>query len=127
MQQQTAQQQAAQQQDTQQQTGLQQETQLPAVQVQPQQTSETDEGEDVYARFGSYDEMVAHFRRLAAEGQQQQGGEGEAAVEEQQAGPSLPAGGARCGSLPRGLNEQDLTVTAASSFSGMHGCMGGWA
>ena len=100
---------------------VQEAQQQPAQQVQPRQPSEEDEDEDVYARFSSYDEMAAHFRRLAADGQQQQpGGEGEVlpVAEEQQAGPSLPGGGARCGSLPRGLNEPDLTVTAASSFSG---------
>ncbi|PRW57603.1 serine threonine- kinase drkC [Chlorella sorokiniana] len=98
----------------------QQVAQQPAqAQVRPRQSSEEDEGEDVYARFSSYDEMVAHFRRLAAEGQQQQqqqDGQGEAAAGEQ-AGPSLPSGSGRLGSLPRGLNDQDFTVTAASSFS----------
>ena len=90
-------------------------------QVQSQQSSEQDEGEDVYARFGSYDEMAAHFRRLAAERlQQDEPGKGEAAAEEQQAGPSLPGGGGPGGSLFRSLNEQGFTLTATSSFSGMH-------
>ena len=104
----------------------QQQRQPAGQQVQPQQSSEDDEGEDVYARFGSYEEMVAHFRSLAANGQQPAEDEPEAEAEAQQASAAPLLGStARCISLPRGLNEPELTVTAASSFSGRPGCLVG--
>lgn len=85
----------------------------PQVALSQPQASEGEEGEDVYARFGSYDEMVAHFRDLAAEGQQDQEGSQPAAV----AGTAAAAEMSRSGSLL--LNDlPDFSVTAASSFSG---------
>ena len=75
----------------------------------------SEEGEDVFARFSSYQEMEAHFQRVAAaEGLQQLQADAAAAASEDGAGIS------RFGSLrhhhPSAADAVD--ITAASSFSG---------
>lgn len=101
---------------------------------QAQATSSEEEGsEDVYARFGSYDKMVAYFQQLSAQGlqdagpQQADGGGGDEGQQDQQP-PFAPEAAAaharpvsRSGSLQ--ADNPDFTVTAASSFSGGPACI----
>ena len=94
-------------------------------------STEGDGSEDVYARFGSYDEMVAYFRQLAAEGQGAPGTAGDAGSQPGSAtaaaaaarGALASAGVSRAGSLAR-ADLAEISVTAASSFSGAYGGAG---
>lgn len=90
------------------------------------QSSEEDEGADVYAQFGSYEEMVQHFRQLAAQGQGRQEeqplrGQQELQQRAQQAMGEQGAPGTAADVRPLGGVRTDgdaFMVTTASSFSG---------
>jgi len=93
---------------------LQAEPQQAQQQQQPSlQSSEDDEGEDVYARFASYEEMVEHFQKLAAEGHQDE--------QLAAAAAAMASDMSRTGSLRFVLDQEQVAVTAASSFSGAMG------
>lgn len=89
----------------------------------PQSSSEGEDGQDVYACFGSYEEMVAHFQSLAAGGQLALPAQQEAQQQRAPGAPgavpvpaaTVPLNMSRNGSGQQ-LNEYDMT--AASSFSG---------
>ncbi|KAI3434599.1 hypothetical protein D9Q98_002667 [Chlorella vulgaris] len=92
-----------------------------AMAEQPRQaTTDGEEGQDVYARFGSYQEMVAHFQGLAAEGEHaqqqlsQQQETGQTRQREQAASVGIDISG---GGLGGGLAGHEYDMTAASSFS----------
>lgn len=90
-------------------------------------STEDENSEDVYARFGSYEEMVAYFRDLAAEGEAQAApGDGSQPGTATTRGLLQSADMSRCASLAR--NELgEVSVTAASSFSGALGAGQGTA
>lgn len=87
------------------------------------QTSEEDEGDGVYPCFDTYEEMVAHFHQVAAEGRAAQHDEAQAAAAHALAD--------LCGASHLQRNSSslaqrhdvggDVAVTAASSFSGGQG------